>query len=532
MLMQRLLFLRRWEPADMYDQTTADLIRRIPTVRGFDSERMPELLTACYAQISSSRLLLAEGESDTDLDEALQDLKALAQALQVYAALTIDPRMRESAAFVSASAHQLLFKADRLKGEDNSGRVQLNASSVPAEIACALLFLAAGYPADSAEAASAIQGFSTEGDPRNEVLRALIALCRGNLRAVGGGQIGVNPELPTEEQAELCLWGKLLRAIQLLARRMSEPGPAAAATYEEFVVQCEEVVSMSIAELELPNELQMPQAVYAGYAAPHHIATLLLGAGNGLNERALTDVADPVGPDSDPWRSFLDQRLNERPYMWTNHMEAVADGLLDRGVSAAISFPTGAGKSTLSELKIIATVLSGSKVIYLAPTLALVGQVSRSLRNLLSEAEVDEDEVEDQLFNMPDAVLEKMVSVMTPERCLLQLTLQPEAFEDIGLIVFDECHSLHLAKESHQQRPISAMIGLLSMLELAPDADILMMSAMMANGDSIAEWLSSSFGKNCLVFNAAWKPTRQARGSLVFRQEEIAAARALVCPHS
>jgi len=313
---------------------------------------------------------------------------------------------------------------------------------------------------------------------------------------------------------------------------MSEPGPAAAATYEEFVVQCEEVVSMSIAELELPNELQMPQAVYAGYAAPHHIATLLLGAGNGLNERALTDVADPVGPDSDPWRSFLDQRLNERPYMWTNHMEAVADGLLDRGVSAAISFPTGAGKSTLSELKIIATVLSGSKVIYLAPTLALVGQVSRSLRNLLSEAEVDEDEVEDQLFNMPDAVLEKMVSVMTPERCLLQLTLQPEAFEDIGLIVFDECHSLHLAKESHQQRPISAMIGLLSMLELAPDADILMMSAMMANGDSIAEWLSSSFGKNCLVFNAAWKPTRQARGSLVFRQEEIAAARALVCPHS
>lgn len=512
----------------MYDQTTADLIRSIPTVRGFDSERMPELLTACYAQISSSRLLLADGESDADLNEALRELQALAQALQIHAALTTEPRLRESAAFVSASAHQLLFKADRLRGKNTTGRVELNASSVPAEIASALLFLAAGYPADSAESASAIQGFSTDGDPRNEVLRAVIALCKGNLRAVGGARIGRSPEVPTEEQAELLLWDKLLRAIQLLARRMLEPSGASIATYNEFVAQCEEVISLSIAEIDLPRELQMSRPVYAGYAAPHHLATLLLGAGNGLNGRALTDVPDPLGPDSVDWRNFLDQRLSERPYMWTNHMDAIDAGLLNRGVSAAISFPTGAGKSTLSELKIIATVLAGSKVIYLAPTLALVGQVSRSLKNLLTEAEVDEDEVEDQLFNMPDGVLEKMVSVMTPERCLLQLTLQPEAFQDIGLIVFDECHSLHLAKESHQQRPISAMIGLLSMLELAPDADILMMSAMMANGDSVADWLRSTFGKNCLVFNACWKPTRQARGSLVFRQEEVAAARNLI----
>ena len=59
---------------------------------------------------------------------------------------------------------------------------------------------------------------------------------------------------------------------------------------------------------------------------------------------------------------------------------AIDKGYLEVGTSSAVSFPTGAGKSTLSELKIATWLLQGKKVIFLAPTLALVEQTAGALK--------------------------------------------------------------------------------------------------------------------------------------------------------
>ena len=52
---------------------------------------------------------------------------------------------------------------------------------------------------------------------------------------------------------------------------------------------------------------------------------------------------------------------------------------MDVGRSAVLVLPTGAGKTTISELKIAATLAAGRKVIFLVPTLALVDQLRDDL---------------------------------------------------------------------------------------------------------------------------------------------------------
>ena len=82
----------------------------------------------------------------------------------------------------------------------------------------------------------------------------------------------------------------------------------------------------------------------------------------------------------------MQEIAERRPYLWQNHRQAIASGYLEPGTSAAISFPTGAGKSTLAELKIAAALLRGVKVVFLAPTLALVDQTARALARTMKSA--------------------------------------------------------------------------------------------------------------------------------------------------
>ena len=60
------------------------------------------------------------------------------------------------------------------------------------------------------------------------------------------------------------------------------------------------------------------------------------------------------------------------------------------------------------------------------------------------------------------------------------------------------------------------MLCLLNLTRAAPGADLLLMSAMMQNTAEIAGWLGDLTGRECLVLDLAWKPTRQARGCVVY----------------
>ena len=102
------------------------------------------------------------------------------------------------------------------------------------------------------------------------------------------------------------------------------------------------------------------------------------------------------------------------------------------------------------------------------------------------------------------------IEVMTPERLLAMLSFADADLSDVGLIVFDECHLL--APRGGGTRSLDAMLCLLHAARRAPDADFLLLSAMLTNGDDLAEWLGELTGRHAVFFHDPWKPSRQARG--------------------
>ena len=161
----------------------------------------------------------------------------------------------------------------------------------------------------------------------------------------------------------------------------------------------------------------------------------------------------PGGVDQQFWNRWVRHRAKTKPVLWQNHRLALAEGILEAGRSAVLVLPTGAGKTTLSELKIAATLGRGKKVLFLVPTLALVDQLRDELEETFPktlggiQVEVSADGDLTALIVGPEL---QAIEVMTPERCLALLSHSPDAIEEVGLVVFDECHacSVPWAEES------------------------------------------------------------------------------------
>jgi hypothetical protein len=195
--------------------------------------------------------------------------------------------------------------------------------------------------------------------------------------------------------------------------------------------------------------------------------------------------------------------------------------MLDVGTSSVVSFPTGAGKSTLAELKVASTLSAKGAVLYLAPTHALVSQVKSSLQKTFPKVAVGDSLVAEDFYAEVGEESLSEIAVMTPERCLALLSVTPKMFERVRLVIFDECHLLHPKATGQTRRSIDAMLAVLHLARVAPLADWLLLSAMMSNTSELAGWIGEMTGRRCLALNLDWKPTRQARGCLVYDQKEL-----------
>ena len=204
-----------------------------------------------------------------------------------------------------------------------------------------------------------------------------------------------------------------------------------------------------------------------------------------------------------------------------NHKEAATQGYLENGTSSAIGFPTGAGKSTTAQLKIHAVLLSGRKAVFLAPTHALIDQTVRDLRKAIPRASVQGERGDEFGFSGNEEDLSDVL-VMTPEACLLLCHMEPDRFDDVGLLIFDECHLIH-PKTDGDRRAIDAMLCILGFVRVAPEADIVLLSAMMKNTKEMSDWLTVLTGRKAVALDNAWKPTRQLRGCIVYDIERLRA---------
>jgi ATP-dependent RNA helicase DOB1 len=496
----------------MYNSITEAKIRSIPKIGDIPIDRLPQELTRIFAQIVSLRRRFVEStnnsETSIEFQSSLLTLQTLSLNLETILLAFPNHSNKEAIAFVSATAHSLTYK---MGVQLNMGSGLLKLDTISPLISSIVLFLIGNSQADASEMAGQV-----DADESMNSSRVVVKLTN-YIKALGRGKLIDILEDPfiedevnqtdADDAALGYLWKELGIGIYDIAERLIlKKGEPANTSFDK------------VASLSVADELSFDQrSVLTG---PHHLSKLLQILKEGILERGVINLPSPLGTDPFAWDLFLTRIARDRPYLWENHREAVARNFLKIGVSAVITLPTGAGKSTLSELKIAATLFSNKRVIYLVPTHALEDQVTRNLKVLFDQLTATEAEVDGEYTDIGDSSTPP-ISVMTPERCLTQLHIDKDFLSGIGLIVFDEFHLIHGTNVNRDRRSIDAMHCLLTLLTNVPNADYLLISAMVENGDEICDWLRSVTSRECVLLNSLWKPTRQLHGCLIFQEDEI-----------
>ena len=519
----------------MFDSITIDLINSAPEVPEIDIEELPERLTELYLLATSLRLRSASNDLDTNndlLDIALQ-LRKLADTYAIFVASGTNKDAERSSAFVSGFTYRIIHEASKVEPNIKPLDFELRNGTAPTSLMAVCLLLISGYTADSSALAQDIEDTLKQlkdilTDIEYELVRSLVNLGKGDIESVllnrfEVGEVAVDEQLDISSRATQLLWRKITDGIYQIALQIVESEPDFSFHRSVF----EEVRDLSYTSLALSitDDREGP-SIDAGlcFAGPYVLASLLLRLGDGLLGHTLPSIPPPDGVDHGAWVSLLSTIARHRPYLWQNHLQAIDSGYLENGVSSVIAFPTGAGKTTLSELKIAGALLSSKKVIVLSPTHALANQTRLGLTQIFNEFDVKPSVIGDGYFsgtNIDAKPVLPDIAVMTPERCLLLVDVYPDLFQDVGLLVFDECHIMHPSRGIHDRRAIDAMMSFLKVSDASDPLDVVLMSAMVKNGEEIASWIENKIGRKCLSLNLQWKPTRQARGCVVYDQESI-----------
>lgn len=177
-----------------------------------------------------------------------------------------------------------------------------------------------------------------------------------------------------------------------------------------------------------------------------------------------------------------------------------------KGLSAVVQMPTSAGKTKSAELIIRSSFLSGrSKLaVVIAPFKALCREISHSfekafendsinVNELRDITNVDESETSFLQFILGDNYINKKehtVFVSTPEKLVYLLRHEPLLSSQIGLLIFDEGHQFDSGKRGVTYELLIA--SLKNSIQL--DAQSVLISAVMANAETIGDWLNGERG--------------------------------------
>lgn len=512
----------------MFDADTAELIRSAPPLLGVDPQLLPQELTSIYAELAGLRMRAAQIADEPDYLASVERLSRIAAVYEAQVDDTIDGAARRAAAFVAGTAYQVL---GRILPVINEGQDPLSAGAIHPSIAAPLLFLIAEQSPDAREAARAMGSVRLTERLRGALLETIRDLAQERFAAILERAERLSRLKPSagdflSEQATQGLYGLCWAGlVQLVANLLDRPMPALAFPVMETPNQFfDRVVELAVADIPL---LAPGARLVSAYAGPRHLARLLRHVADGLEGAGVAHLPAPPGAEDQAWRRWLRHRALSKPTLWPNHRKAIETGFLAARISAVLVLPTGAGKTTLSELKIAATLSAGRKVIFLVPTLALVDQLrddlAESFPKSLANYEISADGDLVAFVAGPEL---GAIEVMTPERLLAMLSFADVDAGDIGLIVFDECHLL--SAEGGGARSVDAMLCLLHALRRAPQADYLLLSAMLQNAQDVADWLRQFTGRPCISFIDPWKPSRQARGVLTYPVDELREANEFV----
>ena len=196
------------------------------------------------------------------------------------------------------------------------------------------------------------------------------------------------------------------------------------------------------------------------------------------------------------------------------------EGLLGSGHrSVVVSLPTSSGKTLIAQFRILQALnqfdVEGGWVAYLAPTRALVNQLTLRLRRDFVELGIPVEKVspaleidghEADMLVEADAGLQFRILVTTPEK--LDLMLRGAWEQKIGrpltLVVVDEAHGL-----GSEVRGLRLELLLATINRECQHAQFLLLTPFVPNGAEIASWLSPDSNK-IIEIGADWVPNDRA----------------------
>ena len=491
----------------MFDPVTEDYIKDIPHLNGIDGERLPLELTKIYSNIVSVKSQLDRGKlqlTEQNYLEYLQFLDKLIVGLEVLLFQSRYLSHRKNIAFVIATAYKL--KSMFIDKEDE--KCDVNFDFVSSNLISVLLFLVADDFAGSVEAVNSIE---ETNDYSGKLVLLLRILLSGHISELSSIEL-MKPRLDMNDMQkyanDLLLWN-LCASIQYAKSYFyGESTTLDLSKINQVIDLC----SFKIHQIEQEDT----------YLGVLKLAKYLKLALINLENYSVFHLPSPDDVNERTWKVFLKKLCdNGRAFLWSNHVNAVNRGFLEKGISSVITFPTGAGKSTLVDLKIACSVLRDERVVYIVPTHALESQVNQKVRKLFGDFEVGQNNIfiGGEYTQITD-VEKNRILVATPERFLSLLSDSSLFVEDVGLFVFDEFHLIGY-EQTDNLRNLSAMLMLLTALNTFHEADFVLISAMVENGKSIAEWIADCTQRECLLLDEKWKPTRQLQGCLLYKKSQI-----------
>jgi len=394
------------------------------------------------------------------------------------------------------------------------------------QIETALLYLIGGYDINASTSAKGLPDFVREGgnsiatataQNASYLVERIKALCFGDVRPPTAPVPFTGfPNAPID--GDMIVLECRLRCYEMLAQGLN--------SYLEWLRTGEQ--GSRDAAFKAVDKVRgaTHRQEYPGFtelADIYHLASLLLAAVRRTSTRSVLDRVPVPTTDDDfrrnEFRQYLVARVTGglgwrgRPFLWPSAQDFVAQCLPGPRADAVVAMPTGSGKSFVAELA-IADALTRGSVIYLAPTNALVHQIRRDLKDALSSfagieilAFLGGDEYSAGFDDFLGVGGSRFVAVMTPEKCSLALRLSPEAFRDLRLCVFDECHLLN-----EPGRGVTVDLLLAQLFTAAPQMNFLLMSAMISNPDELRDWLAAARGSTAVQCVVKWRPSRTLRG--------------------
>ena len=194
-------------------------------------------------------------------------------------------------------------------------------------------------------------------------------------------------------------------------------------------------------------------------------------------------------------------------------------GLLDQASRAiVVDLPTSGGKTVLAQFRILQALnqfdADRGWVAYVAPTRALVSQVTRRLRSDFGPigirveqltAAVDIDSFEDAILSASDQQ-QFQVLVATPEKLHLVLR-NKKVSRPLALIVMDEAHNIE-----DEERGLRIELLLATVKRENTTANFLLLMPFVPNADALARWLAPESGKTIRLGTTPWLPNERIVG--------------------